>query len=99
MGVFLTGMLVLGGVWGVFLMEHCHILTLLLLVEMGLMGLLLGMSCLGGFSWVVWAVLTAGVCESSLGLALLVKYVRCYGSDRVESCLQSRERGDLWKSV
>ena len=83
----------LGISWLRFVRRHRHVLIMLLLMEVRLVSLLIGIRCLGVYSWLSWCLIVAGVCERSVGIALLVFFVRFYGRDRVESCLVSRMFG------
>nr|QDM58581.1 NADH dehydrogenase subunit 4L [Spondylus violaceus] len=69
--------------WISFSWQYKHILSGLLCMEVSLIGMM--MSLLGGgpdtLSYLFFVILGLGVCESALGLALLVLYSRRFGND------------------
>nr|YP_010316109.1 NADH dehydrogenase subunit 4L [Hydroides elegans]UNA71677.1 NADH dehydrogenase subunit 4L [Hydroides elegans] len=69
--------------FGFFLSQH--ILSSLLMLEMGLLFSLLALGSLLPVSWcsLIILVLVVGVAEASLGLGLVVKISRSVGSDRL----------------
>nr|WBP69655.1 NADH dehydrogenase subunit 4L [Propeamussium sp. mt1] len=71
------------GGWICFGLQLKHILAGLLCMEVSLVGLLLGMMSYGvlGTSYFFFIVLSMGVCESALGMSLMMVFGRCYGND------------------
>ena len=69
-----------------------HFLSALLLLELIGIFLVLAVPLSGvvggqGFSMVVIVILTISACEASLGLAVVVHMIRCYGNDLLGSSL------------
>nr|YP_010316003.1 NADH dehydrogenase subunit 4L [Mimachlamys varia]UNA71545.1 NADH dehydrogenase subunit 4L [Mimachlamys varia] len=72
------------GGWLSFGFQYRHMLSGLLCAEVALVGVLGGvMSCGGpwGCNALFFFILALGVCESALGLSLLVVFARSYGND------------------
>nr|AGR50840.1 NADH dehydrogenase subunit 4L [Mimachlamys senatoria] len=71
------------GGWMSFGFQYKHILCGLLCIEVSLVGVLGGIMSSGTLvvSNIFFFVLCLGVCESALGLSLLVLYARSYGND------------------
>ncbi|YP_001083063.1 NADH dehydrogenase subunit 4L (mitochondrion) [Mizuhopecten yessoensis] len=71
------------GGWLSFGFQYKHMLSGLLCMEVSLVGVLGGMMAMGplGCNYTFFYILGLGVCESALGLSLLVVFARSYGND------------------
>nr|WFG79971.1 NADH dehydrogenase subunit 4L [Catillopecten margaritatus] len=71
------------GGWVCFGFQLKHILAGLLCLEVSLIGLLIGVLASGVFlaNYFFFIILSMGVCESALGMSLMLIYGRCYGND------------------
>nr|YP_010133198.1 NADH dehydrogenase subunit 4L [Azumapecten farreri]ABQ96653.1 NADH dehydrogenase subunit 4L [Azumapecten farreri]ACD77263.1 NADH dehydrogenase subunit 4L [Azumapecten farreri]ACL36015.1 NADH dehydrogenase subunit 4L [Azumapecten farreri] len=71
------------GGWLSFGYQYKHMLSGLLCMEVSLVGVLGGVMSMGpmGANYAFFYVLGLGVCESALGLSLLVVFARSYGND------------------
>lgn len=63
--------------------QYRHLLSGLLCMEVALVGVLGGVMAIGpiGANYIFFYILGLGVCESALGLGLLVIFARRYGND------------------
>nr|ASY97543.1 NAHD dehydrogenase subunit 4L [Scolopendra dehaani] len=81
--MFLGEFFVMAGGW-IFISGYSHFLVMLISLEVMMLGLYTGMSMLmymNNFDDILLIFLGFVVCESSIGLSLLVKFVRVFGSD------------------